>query len=204
MSATNAPGGAELGGTDGESDGTEAIDADEDEPSPAEGFGTRIGVGLAAVALVWAFFGPGHILEVGRYELPIVASFVEPLPYRFFAYVGGIIFVLALGSALAVPSRVDDYQEGYATSLAMGLITPTVAATIVVAALGFLVPALFYAVSGELARAGMILVGIVVLAIGAFVLQTIAILAIAVVSAPLWAPAFAGAYVGSALHRVVA
>lgn len=188
--------------TESQHETPEAEAEKDEESSPAEQFGTRLGLGLAVVALAWAFAGPAHLLDVGRFELPIVASFVEPLPYAFFAYLAGVTFVVALAGALAVPSRVEDPQEDWASDFATGLIVPTVVLVGIMIVLGFLVPAVFYAVSGELARAGMIVVGVVVVGVGAVFLQTIVLLAVAVAAAPLWVPAFAGAHAGSFLRGV--
>lgn len=203
MSEPNAGASAGLADGAGQDVSSKTTDAtDEDESSPAEDFGIKLGVPLAIVAIVWAFVGPANLLEVGRYELPVVASFVEPLPYTFFAYIAAVTFVLALVGALVFPSRVPGASDDYAHDLAMGLIIPPVVAVVGMVALGFLVPAAFYAVTGELTTAGMIVLGMIVVGVGAFILQTIVILAVAVASAPLWAPAFAGAYVGTVVRRV--
>lgn len=204
MSESNAAPDAGLTGDEETDVSADSMETDDDESSPAEDFGTRLGVPLALLALAWAFVGPAHLLELGRYELPIVASFVEPTSYAFFLYLAGVTFVIALAGALSFPSRTDEPQDDYAGDLATGLIIPTIVVVVAMVALGFVFPALFYAVTGELMRAGLILVGVVVAAVAALILQTIVLLAVAVVSAPLWAPAFAGAYAGSFLRRVVA
>lgn len=175
---------------------------DEFDDSPATDFGLKLGVPLALVAGAWAFVGPAHLLELGRYELPIVASFVEPLPYRFFAYVGGITFALALVGGLAYPSLHEEMTDDYAIDLGIGLIIPAVGLTILLAVLGFLFPAVFYAVGGEFVRAGLIVVGVVAIVVAAFLLRTIALLVIAVWSAPLWLPALLGAGLGQVVRGV--
>lgn len=175
---------------------------DENEESPATDFGIKLGVPLALVALGWAFVGPANILEVGRYELPIVASFVEPFPIVFFGYVGAVTFAFALVGAVLFPSRAEEAVDEYATDLAIGLIIPAVGVVVLMAILGFVFPALFYLVAGEIGRAGLILAGVAVVVVAAFLLQTIAILVIALWSAPLWLPAIAGAYVGSFVQGV--
>lgn len=177
-------------------------DLDEFEDSPATDFGMKVGVLLALVAGAWAFVGPAHLLELGRYELPIVASVVEPLPYRFFAYVGGVTFTVALLGGVAYPNFSDEGTDEYAVDLAIGLIIPAVGLTLLLAVLGFLFPALFYAVGGDVVRAGLIIVGVVIIVVAAFLLRTIAVLVIAVWSAPLWLPAILGAGLGQILRGV--
>lgn len=175
---------------------------DEFEDSPATDFGLLLGVPLALVAGAWAFVGPGHLLELGRYELPIVASVVEPLPYRFFVYVGGVTFALALIGGLTYPSLHEEMTDEYAIDLAIGLILPAVGLTLLLAVLGFLFPALFYLIGGEFVRAGTIVVGVVAIVVAAYLLRTVALLAIAVWSAPLWLPAILGAGIGQVLRGV--
>lgn len=177
-------------------------DEGEIEESPATDFGIKLGVPLVLVALAWAFIGPAHLLEVGRYELPIVASFVEPLPYLFFGYVGAVTFAFALVGAVVFPSRAEEANDEYAVDLAIGLILPAVGVVVLMAVLGFVFPALFYLVAGEIGRAGLILAGVAVILVAAFLLRTIAILVIALWSAPLWVPAIAGAYVGAFVQGV--
>lgn len=181
--------------------GDDSID-DEFEDSPATDFGLKLGVPLALVAGAWAFVGPAHLLELGRYELPIVAGIVEPLPYRFFVYVGGVTFAVALLGGLAYPSFHDENTDNYAIDLGIGVIMPPVGLTLLLAVLGFLFPALFYAVGGEFVRAGLILVGVVIIVVAALLLRTIALLVIAVWSAPLWLPALVGAGLGQVLRGV--
>lgn len=182
----------------------EATREAEEETSPAEDFGYRLGAALALVALVWAVAGPSHLLEVGRYEFPIVASFVEPLPYAFFGYVAGATFLLAFAGAWAFPSVTDEFQDAYASDLATGLITPTIVVTLAVALLGFLLPALYYLVTGQFGDAVLILVGLAVVVVGALLLQAIALVVVVVATTPLWVPAFAGAHAGSILRGVLA
>lgn len=185
--------------------GEAGADADEDPlgevpESPSMDVGMQFGVGLALVALVWAVVGPSHLLEVGRYEWPIVASFVEPLPVRFFLYLGGVTFGFALAAALAFP-RLADPEDWDAIDLAIGLLIPIVVLTAVVALLGFVVPAVFYAVTGEVLRAGLILVGVAILLVVADAKRTVALLVVGIWSAPLWVAAFAGAGLGGRLRE---
>lgn len=177
-------------------------DEDAFEDSSATDFGMKLGVPLALVAAAWAIAGPAHLLEVGRYELPIVASFVEPLPYLFFAYVGGVTFAVALLGGLAYPSMHEEGADGYAIDLAIGLIIPAVGLTLLLAVLGFVFPALFYAVGGDIVRAGLIIVGVAIIVVAAFLLRTIALLVVAVWSAPLWLPAILGAGLGQVVRGV--
>lgn len=195
-----------MGGTDGVATAaaadnrTEGDAESDDESSPAEDFGVRLGAVLALVAIAWAFVGPAHLLEVGRYELPILASFVDPVPLRFFGYVAGVTFALALAGGVAFPSVSDEQQEGYGPDLAIGLIVPTVLGVVLMVVLGYLFPALFYVVSGEFVRAGTIVGGMVVVGVGAYLLRTVVLVAVAVAASPLWVPAFAGAVTGSLLR----
>lgn len=201
-----AAGGEAGAGAGVEADGGARVEADEepeDESSPAENFGTKLGVGLTIVALVWAFVGPSHLLEVGRYELPIVASFVEPLQVTYLLYVGGLTFLLALVGGIAFPAVDPEAGDDYEGDLAMGLIIPPIVVVLVMAVLGFVFPALFYLVGGEVVRAGLILGGIVVVAVVAFLVRTITLVALAVATAPLWVPSFAGAYAGGFLGGVI-
>lgn len=191
------------GGEAGAGAGIEADEEPDDESSPAEDFGMKLGAGLTIVALVWAFVGPGHLLEVGRYELPIVASFVEPLQVTYLLYVGGLTFLLALIGAIAFPALDVEAGDGYEGDLAMGLIIPPIVVVLVMAVLGFVFPALFYLVGGEVVRAGLILGGVVVVAVVAFLVRTITLIALAVAAAPLWVPSFAGAYAGGFLGEVI-
>lgn len=188
-------------GGDGSTGGT--VDGEDDlEDSPATDFGMKLGVPLALVAAALAVVGPARLLELGRYELPIVASFVEPPPYSFFASVGGVTLAVALVGGLAYPSLHDERTDDYAIDFAIGLILPAVGLTLLLAILGFLFPALFYAVGGEFVRAGLIVVGVLAIVVVAYLLRTIAILVIAVWSAPLWLPAILGAGIGQILRGV--
>lgn len=172
----------------------------EDEASPAMDYGMKLGLPLALVALAWAFLGPDHILETGRYELPIVASFVEPLSYRFFGYVAGLTFVFALFGGIRCPSVIEEVTDGYVGDLATGLVVPTVGLVLLMAVLGFVFPALFYAATGEFVRGVLILVGVgIVLAIAA-AFQALVTIGLLVAAAPLWLPAYVGASVGSAIR----
>lgn len=172
------------------------------EEAPAMDVGMKLGVPLSVVALVWAFVGPAHLLEVGRYELPIVASFVEPLPVRFFLYIGGVTFAFALAGGYVVPAIVDE-DEGDAIDVAIGLLIPVVVLTVLVALLGFVFPALFYLLTGEFVRAGLIFVGVALAVVIALFKLRIAMLIVGVWSAPLWLAALVGAVVGQFVRGVV-
>lgn len=185
---------------------------EDDESGPAVDFGLYLGVPLALIALVLAFVGPVRILTLFRYELPIVASFRSPLELTYFAYLGGASFLFALGGAVAFPLvRSDDALEyledgdvsGYEVDLALGLIMPAAALAVLMAVAGFLFPALFYLVGGELIRAGQILLMVIVVVVLAVILQTIAMLVIAVWSSPLLIPSFLGSYLGGFLRQVM-
>lgn len=188
-----------------------ADDEADDENGPANDFGLLLGVPLALIALVLAFVGPVPLLELFRYELPIVASFRSPIEYTYFAYVGGITFIVALVGAVLFPVlRSDDAVEyaedgsisGYESDLAIGLIMPPAILAVLMTIAGFVFPAVFYVIGGDVIRAGQILLVVGVLIAVALIFQIIAILAIALLSIPLLVPSFLGAYVGGFTRKI--
>lgn len=178
-------------------------ESEDDGSSAVDDFGFRIGIPLALIAVAWAFVGPAHLVETGRFEWPIVASLAEPVQPAFFAFVGGVVFLFGFLGSLVFPSTTDEDQEGYASDLAINLLVPTIGVVILMVVLGYLVPAVHYLLNGALLDAGLILVGIVVVVAIALAFETIAALAVMAASAPLWVPSFAGAYSGSFLRQLI-
>ncbi|WP_181687306.1 hypothetical protein [Halorhabdus salina] len=192
-------------------DGDGDTDREEEESGPAEEFGTRLGIVLGLILTVWAFVGPASLFELFRYELPIVASFRDPIPNAFFGYMGGITLLFAIVGAIAFPLRrpneAMDYVEsdelsGYESDFAIGLVIPVAAIAVVIAVLGFVFPALYYAVTGEFVRAGTILLGVIIMIAIAYLLSWIAILIVGVASLPVVIPSFVGSYLGGFVRKI--
>lgn len=188
---------AEEGTAEGETEGGE----DDDEGNPlAESFGLKLGVPLGVILLGWAFVGPGHLLTTGRFELPILASFRQPFRVEYLAYVAATTFAFAFAGGLVFPWVFDD-DGPYESSLAINLVLPAVAITVLLAVVGLVFPALFYVVTGDVVRAGLVLGMAVVVVVVALIFRLVAMLVVGIWSAPLWLSSFAGVYTGSYLRR---
>lgn len=185
------------GGGDGGDPASDDEPDDDDETTPAELFGQKLGLPLAAVALALAFVGPAPILELFRYELPMIASFRDSAGYGYLAWVGGATAVLGFAGGVAFRAVTDVDQVEYESDLAEGLVIPTVVLGVLMAALGYLVPLLYYVGTVQLARAGGIVIGIVIVAVVLALFSFLVMIALIVLAIPLWVPAYAGVYAGS-------
>lgn len=187
-----------------ENETTDTDDEADDETSVASSFAFTLGLGLAVVAVGWAFFGPAALLETGRYELPVLASFREPFQTMFFAYIGAVTFGFAFLGSIALPSMRDVESESYETDFAISLVLPAAGVTVLMIVLGLLFPALFYLVNGELVRAGLVLGMALVIVVAALIYDVLGFLILGIVSIPLWLPSFVGAYAGGFLQKTIA
>ena len=119
--------------------------------------------------------------------------------------------MFALVGAVTFPSlRSDDAIEyvengdvtGYESDLAIGLITPAAVLAVLLVIAGFVFPALYYAIGGEVIRAGQVLLMVGVGIVVAYIFQIVTILLIAIGSSPLLVPSFVGSYVGGFCRSV--
>ncbi|QGN07697.1 hypothetical protein Hrd1104_10565 [Halorhabdus sp. CBA1104] len=191
--------------------GTTRFDGEGDDGSgPAERFGMLVGAVLGIVLAGWAFFGPGHILELFRYELPVVASFRQPVPLAFFGYAGALTFAFAFVGAIAFPivrpneaNAYGGHDEiaGYEWAFAKGLVGAIVAIALAIALLGVLVPAGYHVVTGRYSQA--LIMGLVAGAMvaGGYWLWWVATVGFRVATVPILVPAYVGARLGSVVRE---
>ncbi|MFB6075176.1 MAG: hypothetical protein ABEJ89_09195 [Haloarculaceae archaeon] len=189
--------------------GTEETDAGltapslgEDEDSPAEAFGMRVGILLAAVGVGGLFVGPAPPFALAPGDSPFLLALRDVPDLGPFPSLAGAALVTGLLSGLLYTATADDRDAAYRGELAIGLVVPAAMLALAVVAVVAFSPAVHYALAGQVLLALAALFGASVLAAAALTFFRVTAAATLVALLYLALPAYLGVWLGSHLARL--
>jgi len=191
-----------------------------DESSPAEDFGLRFGVVVAAVVVGSLFVGPLRLFDVvfGSGGLLPLAVREEVTNEPFLVAAGATLVVgVVAGFAFPLTDRRGTKEvsrgvaglplpggDDYRSEMAIGLVLPSMATFALLAVLGLLVPVGEALVAGQIVQATIRLVVVAVVVAIALGASVVIIALFVVASVYFVIPSFVGVFLGAFLGELVA
>lgn len=211
----------DLAGTVAAAD-ADADDDDEEteESSPAEAFGLKVGLVVAAIVVGALFVGPVRLFDVALDSGGLVPLETrESVTNEPFVLTAGATLVVGFFSGVAYPltgrERETDLSDGplglpipggddYRSEMAIGLVIPTMAVFVVLAVILALVPVAQSLFAGQIVQATIYFVVLALLAAIALGASVVLLALLVVASVYFIVPSFLGVFTGSFVGELIA